>query len=293
MIDQLSQQFSQYWESLSLQLPSILIGLVLFLVFFFIGKIIKRVFINRFSKRISDQLLSNFMGNLILWVFILIGLSFFLNQIGLGKVITGVLAGAGVTAIIIGFAFRDIGENLLSGIMMAFSRPFNIGDVIEVNNFTGTVKALHMRNTHLRTFNGRDIYIPNANMIKSPLINYTQDGLLRHDFTIGIDYNEAIPDVINVINDAFLEIKGIVQSKELKPFVTISEFASSTINLKTHFWINSKDFIGSSVVLRSEVMRIVITKLMEQKFDMPADILELKLYQEDKAIPIRVKKETS
>src|SRR5690606_16960875 len=115
------------------------------------------------------------------------------------------------------------------------------------------VKNLNLRNTHLRTFNGRDIYIPNSNMIKNPLVNFTQDGLLRHDFIIGIGYNEAIPQVIGVIDEVLSEVKGVVQSKSLKPFVTVSDFAASTINLKTHFWINSKDFIGSTVILRSEV----------------------------------------
>lgn len=293
MIQQLKSQFSAYGENFLSQLPIILIGLVLFFILFLIGRLFKKLFLNRFSKRIHDKLLSNFLGNLIYWFFIVIGFSLFLTQIGLEKAVTGLLAGAGVTAIILGFAFKDIGENLLSGIMMAFSRPFNIGDVIEINGYNGTVKNLNLRNTHLRTFNGRDIYIPNSNMIKNPLVNFTQDGLLRHEFIIGIGYNEAIPQVIGVIDEVLSEVKGVVQSKSLKPFVTVSDFATSTINLKTHFWINSKDFIGSTVILRSEVMRLVIAKLMEHKFDMPADILELKIYQEDKAIPIKIIKEQS
>jgi len=209
----------------------------------------------------------------------------------LGKAVSGMLAGAGLTAVILGFAFKDIGENLLAGVMMAFSRPFNIGDVIEINSFVGTVKFLNLRNTHIRTFNGRDIYIPNSNMVKNPLINYTQDGLLRHDFIVGLDYGEAIPEVIRVIDQALMDITEIVHAKELKPFVTIQEFATSTINLKIHFWINSKDYIGSTVVLKSEVMRQVISALIQKDFGMPADILELKIYQEGQPIPIMLKKE--
>tara|TARA_B110000046_G_scaffold47958_1_gene53064 strand:+ start:43216 stop:43455 length:240 start_codon:yes stop_codon:yes gene_type:complete len=68
------------------------------------------------------------------------------------------LAGAGVTAILLGFAFKDIGENLLAGIMLAFNRPFTIGNVIELDGFLVTGKALQLRSTHLRTFDGRDIY---------------------------------------------------------------------------------------------------------------------------------------
>lgn len=291
MLNRLQTEFQEYWENIIEMSPTLIIGMVFFLVFIIIGKFAKNIFINRFSKRLSDQLLTNFIGNLLFWLFTVIGLSIFLNEVGLGKAAAGMLAGAGLTAVILGFAFKDIGENLLSGVMMAFSRPFSIGDVIEINGFVGTVKFLNMRNTHLRTFNGRDIYIPNSNMIKNPLINYTQDGLLRHDFIVGLDYGETLPEVFKVINENLYSIAEIVQSEALKPFVTVHEFATSTINLKVHFWINSKDYIGSTVVLKSEVMRKIINALVEKDFGMPADIVELKIYQEGKPIPIAIKKD--
>ncbi|MEQ8625500.1 MAG: mechanosensitive ion channel [Vicingaceae bacterium] len=291
MLNRLQTEFQNYWENILDRSPSIIIGVVLLLLFIFLGRLAKRIFINRFARKATDKLLTNFLGNLVFWIFTTIGLVFLLNAVGLGKAAAGMLAGAGLTAVILGFAFKDIGENLLSGVMMAFSRPFNIGDVIEIDTFVGTVKFLNLRNTHLRTFNGRDIYIPNSNMIKNPLINYTQDGLLRHDFIVGLDYGEAIPEVVRVINETMLSIDKIVHVDDLKPFVTVHEFATSTINLKVHFWINSKDYIGSTVVLKSEVMGKVISALVEKDFGMPADILELKIYQEGRPIPISLKKE--
>lgn len=291
MLNRLQSEFQTYWENILEKSPSIIIGTGVLLLFIFLGRFAKKIFINRFAKHSVDKLLTNFLGNLIFWVLTVIGFSFFLNQIGLGKAAAGMLAGAGLTAVILGFAFKDIGENLLSGVMMAFSRPFNIGDVIEMNGFVGTVVFLNLRNTHLRTFNGRDIYIPNSNMIKNPLINYTQDGLLRHDFIVGMDYGEAIPEVVKVIDQKLSEIKEIVHVEGLKPFVTVHEFATSTINLKIHFWINSKDYIGSTVVLKSEVMRKVIAALIQHDFGMPADILELKIYQDGQPIPISLSKE--
>jgi small conductance mechanosensitive channel len=73
--------------------------------------------------------------------------------------------------------------------------------------------------------------------------------------------------------------------------LTISEFGTSMANVKIHFWINSNDFIGSTVVLNSEVMRKVIVVLLDKNVGMPADILELKIYQEEKPIPITLKKD--
>lgn len=290
MQNRLQSEFQEYWENLLEMSPSLIIAALLLILFIALGKFVKTLFINRFSKRLKDQLLTNFIGNAIFWIFTILGLSFFLNEIGLGKAAAGMLAGAGLTAVILGFAFKDIGENLLSGVMMAFSRPFNIGDVIEVNGFVGTVKFLNLRNTHLRTFNGRDIYIPNSDMIKNVLINYTQDGLLRHDFIVGLDYGEELPKVFEVIEQTLQSIDKIIHREGLTPFVTIHEFATSTVNLKVHFWINSKDYIGSTVKLKSEVMRKVINALTNENFGMPADIVELKIYQEGQPIPISLKK---
>lgn len=291
VIEQIKYEFHNWGERALASSPQIIIGLVFLLFFTLLGSLVKRLFLNRFSKRFSDQLLAKFLGNLFFWVFVVIGIGIFLNQIGLGKAAAGIVAGAGVMAFILGFAFKDIGENLLAGIMLAFSRPFDIGDTIEVNGFTGNVNALNLRNTQLRTFNGRDIFIPNADMIKNVIINFTRDGLLRHDFIVGIDYNESITEVSRLIDKTLKGIKEIVHKEPLQPFVAIQEFASSTINLKIHFWINSLDFVGSSVLLKSKVMQEVIETLNHAEISMPADIREHKLYQEDKAIPIELKKQ--
>ena len=292
MIEQLKNELVLWGNKVIASSPQIIIGLIFLILFTLLGSLIRKLFLNRFSKRFSDQLLAKFLGNLLFWVFVVIGFFFFLDQIGLGKAAAGLLAGAGVMAFILGFAFKDIGENLLSGIMLAFSRPFDIGDTIEVNGFTGNVDALNLRNTQLRTFNGRDIFIPNADMIKNVIVNYTRDGLLRHDFIVGIDYNEPIAEVCKRIDNCLKDIDEIIHSKPLEPFIVIHEFATSTINLKVHFWINSLDFVGSSVLLKSRVMKEVIETLNQAGVSMPADIHEHKLYQEDKAIPIEFKKPT-
>jgi small-conductance mechanosensitive channel len=289
MIERIEEELYSWWENVLEHSPSIIIGLFFLILLTFLGWIFKRFFLKRFASRFSDGLLTRFIGNIIFTIFVIFGTIVFLNQIGLAKAATGMMAGAGVTAIVLGFAFRDLGENLLSGIMMAFSRPFNVGDVIEIEGFVGTVQFLNLRNTHIRTFNGRDIYVPNSTMIKNPLINYTKDGLLRHDFIVGIDYNEPIQEVMETILNTLEKQAHIVQSEALKPFVAIDQFATSTINLKIHFWINSKDYVGSTVLLKTEVMRNILNAIIEKGYGMPADILELKIFQENQPIPISVR----
>lgn len=287
-IERFQAEIQFWWDSILEQSPYFVLGLLFFLLFLFIGKFFKSFFIKRFAKRLNDPLLSNFLGNILLWVFIILGLVVFLNQLGLGKAATGMLAGAGLTAIIFGFAFKDLGENLLSGIMLAFSRPFNIGDIIEISGYVGEVKSLKLRNTHIRTFNGKDIYIPNSTTIKEILTNFTKDGLLRHDFIIGIDYNESLKDVFALIEKILAEEAVILHSSDLEPFIAIDQFAASTINLKIHFWIDSKNYVGSNVVQKTKVMGTIVQALIDAKINLPADIIDLKIYNDAQPIPLHI-----
>lgn len=289
MKERLLYAFEKYWESIIEKVPELTVGIILLLFFLFIGVFTRRLIQKRLKTKIKDKLLLSFISRSVLLIFAVIGIVIFLNQIGLGTAAGGLLAGAGVTALILGFAFKDIGENFIAGFFLAFSRPFSIGDIVEINGFMGKVKDLTFRNSQIRTYDGRDIFIPNSMMIKNPLVNYTKDGLMRHDFVVGLDYGEDVAEAIAVIMKSLKAVTSIVQKKELAPFVIIDQFGTSTINLKIFFWINTFDVLGSFTVLRSQVMQSVINALIKEGFNLPADIIELKIYQEGQPIPIAVR----
>lgn len=288
MNEKLRTAFDNFWSSILDNAPSILIGFGLLLIFILIGYSLQSLIRRRLIRRLNDQLLTNFIGRVVFLIFIIIGLTTFLNEVGWGKAASSLLAGAGVSALIIGFAFKDIGENFLAGFFLAFSRPFSIGDIIEIEGMKGTVRALNFRSTHVRTFDGRDVFVPNASLIKNMLTNYTRDGLMRHNFIIGIDYGDDLVKANQVILDELSRVDGLVKNMGMEPFVVIQEFGTSTINLNIHFWTNSHDFEGSVLLLKSEVMRLIVDRLTQEGFSMPADIVELKIYKPEYAIPVTV-----
>jgi small-conductance mechanosensitive channel len=289
MSDKILAAFSDFGDKVVQKSPAILIGLILLILFTFIGYGLRALIKRRLSKSTHDPLLIIFIGRVVLLTMIIIGLVIFLNQLGLGAAAGGVLAGAGVSALILGFAFKDIGENFIAGFFLAFSRGFNIGDVIEVQGLKGKVTALSLRNTHLRTFDGKDVFIPNALLIKNPLLNYTRDGLLRYDFMIGLDYGANISEAATLIMKILESETRIEHHEDLKPFILLEEFSTSTVNIRIFYWVNSFDFLGSIAFLQTEVMNNVVTGLAEAGFSMPADIIELKIYQEGQPIPVSVK----
>ncbi|MGB3465229.1 MAG: mechanosensitive ion channel domain-containing protein, partial [Cyclobacteriaceae bacterium] len=230
------QEFERYFQNIvdffKHALPSITVGLAIFILLIIVGKFIRRFTKKRLMSRFEDILLVNFIGRMIFLFFFILGLVIFLNQVGLGKAAGGLLAGAGVSAIIVGFAFKDIGENFLAGFFLAFSRPFSIGDTLEVESIKGIVRALNFRNTHIRTFDGKDIYVPNAMLIKNPLINYSRDGLQRFDFLVGLDYGDSFLEASKLIHTTLENQEGIEHTGALKPFLMLEEFGTSTVNVR-------------------------------------------------------------
>ncbi len=282
--------FEEFRDSVIDRSPEIALGIIMLVIFTLLGMFLRSVTKRRLARRIEDQLLVNFIGRIIFLVFLICGVTIFLNQVGLDKTASGLLAGAGVSAIILGFAFKDIGENFLAGFFLAFSRPFGTGDYIEVESLRGIVKALNFRNTHIRTFEGKDIFIPNAMLIKNPLINYTRDGLFRYDFVLGIDYGNDIMEAQRLIIKSLQADQRIEQHGDLEPFLVLEKFGTSTVNIRVFYWVNSYNFTGHIALLKTEVMNNILLNLTKNGFNLPADIIELKIYQEGKPIPVQLTK---
>ena len=120
-----------YYHSFVKILPKLVLALVLFLVFMFLARQIRRWLIPRLTRNTNDTLLTGFLGDIGYWIMLILGLSVALGTIGLDGAVTNILAGAGLSAFILGFALKDIGENFLAGILLAFKRPFKIGDLVE------------------------------------------------------------------------------------------------------------------------------------------------------------------
>ena len=175
----LLDQVSAYYQSIVALMPKLVLGIIIILVFWYLSSLFKRWSGKWLRLRMDDPLLAVFLSRLVKATFLTIGLLAFLQVVGLGKAAGSLLAGAGISAFVIGFAFKDIGENFLAGILMAFKRPFRIGDVIESGDIKGTIIGLSLRDTQVKTFDGKDVYIPNGMILKNPIINYTIDGFLR------------------------------------------------------------------------------------------------------------------
>lgn len=291
MYQNIIKSFENFWLSVIDKTPNILVSLLVLIVFIAIGKLTYRIFKQKIQTKWKDSIISSFLSEFLKWAFYIIGATIALFNLGLGGVASSLIAGAGVTAIILGFAFKDIAENFLAGILLAINRPFNIGDIIEVGGVKGPVRGLDLRTTHIKTVDGRDIYIPNSMAITNIFTNYTKDGFLRLDFLVGLDTNDDTDKARKLIIDHLVKQSDVL--KNPGPNVSLEELGESSITIKVMFWTNifkaaKKDQTLLGEPIKSRLMREVKDLLLSNGFNMPAQIVEHKMYNPENPLMVKL-----
>lgn len=279
LLDDILQQITTYYDDFINFLPKFGLATLVFILVWAIANWLRTFSKTRLTQRMDDPLLANFLARIIKIALVIVGFLLFLSIIGKAGIAASVLAGAGVSAFVIGFALKDIGENFLAGIMMAFNRPFRIGDTVETNGITGSIIGMNLRETQIKTFDGKDVFMPNGAILKNPLINYTIDGFLRNDFTIGLDYGENVEAAEKLILQTLAGIDGILTDTK-KPSTAISDLSASTVDLKVYYWIDTFDKKVSSLRVKTQAIDKCLTALNEAGFYMPGDVLEVKNFKD-------------
>lgn len=278
IIEDIKTNLMTYYDGFITVLPKIGIAFAVCLILLFVLKTLQKRLIKFLTGKADDRLLINFINDVIPianWIVVVL---LFLHIIGLEGITKSILGTAGVSAIVIGFAFKDIGENFLAGVIMAFNRPFRMGDTIKTGDVEGNIVEMSLRDTHLKTFDGKDVYVPNGQILKNPLFNYTIDGFLRKEFTIGVDYNSDIDIVRKIIMDEISKFPGIINDKK-PPSTFIGELTASTINIRVQYWIDTFNKKFSVAETQTKAIDNILRKLTEANINMPGDILEIKSYK--------------
>ena len=151
-------------------------------------------------------------------------------DLGLGDLI-GLL---GLGSVAIGFAFQDIFKNFLAGILLLLNEPFQLNDQIVVNDFEGTVEAVNIRSTEIRTYQGERVVIPNATVFTSSVRVLTDRPYRRTDLAIGLDYNTPLPRAIQVLLMSLTDVEGVLSNPSAE--VDVVGFGDSSIDFVVRYW---------------------------------------------------------
>jgi len=165
------------------------------------------------------------------------GLMIALSVLQLDKLVTSLLAGAGIIGLALGFAFQDLGANFISGVALSLrSRyPFEVGDLIETNEVLGIAEEIHLRTTVVRTLDGQAVVIPNKKIFEEKVTNYSGDPYRRVDVPCGISYGEDLREVKAIVTRAVEAMDGRIAGRGVDFFWT--GYGASSIDFVVRFWI--------------------------------------------------------
>ncbi|MDF0555315.1 mechanosensitive ion channel family protein [Kamptonema sp. UHCC 0994] len=253
-------------NSLITLLPNIVLALIVFAIFWFAARAFKSVVKRLTSRHRQARNLGLVLGRLSQSVVILIGLF-----VALSIVIPSFKAGdlvqlLGISGVAIGFAFRDILQNFLAGILILLTEPFQINDQIVFKNFEGTVEEIQTRATTIRTYDGRRVVIPNSELFTNSVMVNTSWENRRVQYDVGIGYGDDIERVKQLIMEAIANLEGIL--KEPAPDVLVMELAGSTVNIRVRWWIDPPRR-AEALDTRDKVLTAIKNKLTTNGIDLP------------------------
>ena len=177
----------------------------------------------------------------------------------------------------IGFGLQNIFNNLVSGIIMVFERPLQVGDVIEVGQLIGTVRKIGIRSSIVRTFDGSEVIVPNGNLISNELINWTHSDMQRRlILKVGVAYGTEPEQVISILVKVAENNPNIMEDP--KPYAIFTEFADSSLNFELRCWTDNFD---DWLFTMSEMRLQVNQALKEAGITIPFPQRDVHIYSTD------------
>ena len=230
----LGDKLGGWLDSLILNLPNFLLAVIVFIIFIVLAKYLGRIFERITRRQIKQDSIRLMVVKVIKAVVILIGFFIALGLLNLDKVLTSVLAGAGVVGLAIGLALQGTLNNTFSGLILSFLPELQIGDWVETNGYAGTVTEINLRNIVVKQSDNNYVVIPNSKIIEEPFKNFSRTPRSRVFVPCGVGYEsdlEMVRDLtMEVIKDHFPQ-----RGNEEVEFM-YSGFGDSSINFVVRFW---------------------------------------------------------
>jgi small-conductance mechanosensitive channel len=245
-------------------LPNLGIAAVV-LVLFLIAAWAARFAVTRVFRRRKRRDLGDLLGGFAKWALVALGLLVVATIVFPSIKPSDVLATLGIGSIAVGFAFKDILQNWIAGLLLLVRQPFRQGDQIRVGEFEGTVEHIEARATLIKTYDGRRVIIPNSDVYTRALTVNTAYPKRRSQYEVGIGYGDDIDRAAGIMLDAIRGLEGV--EGDPAPDVVPWELSGSSVNLRLRWWTESRR--ATVVATRGRVIAAVRKALGEAGIDLP------------------------
>lgn len=245
-------------------LPNIGIALLILLLFWILSSFVKSQMIKRFRDHERPSL-GMALGRLTKIAIMVAGSAIALAVIAPSIKLSTLIGSLGVGSVAIGFAFKDILQNWLSGLLILLRQPFTIGDQIEAAGFEGTVESIETRATVLKTYNGEHAIIPNSELYTNSVLVKTKTSISRGEYSIGVAYDADVDTVTELIRSELSKIEEITDDPA--PEAHVWELGESSVNILARWWTRAEK--SEQVRIRGLAVRGVKLALDKAGIEIP------------------------
>jgi len=245
-------------------LPLLAVAIIVFVLLLFAARGLRHL-AEKALKRSSNQSAATAIGRL-----------FYVGMVGLAGLIAVTIAFPtmtpgrlisvlGIGGVAIAFAFKDIFQNLLAGILILLRHPFRVGDEITTGEFTGTVEAIEARATFIRTYDGRRVIIPNGDVYTKPVTVISAYDMLRSEYDVGIGYGDDLAEAKTIALEAIKRVNGVLADPA--PDVLVWELGESSKNIRIRWWTTPAR--SDVLLIRDAVLKDVAEAIAGAGMDLP------------------------
>lgn len=258
-VNKLWNKLNGWLDAIILKLPNLFLAIIIMVAFYYLAKVVSKMARKYLFDKVQQESIKDLSTKFVFGFVMLIGFFLALGIMDLDKVLTSILAGAGVAGLAIGLAVQATLSNSVSGVMLSFIPSLRIGDYVDTNGYSGFVSEINLRSIVLRKPDNNYVVIPNSKIVDNPFTNYSLTERSRIGVSCGVGYESNLQQV----EDLVLEIisKEFPQKEDEGVEFFFTEFGDSSINFITRFWI---DLTKSKHKLAAQHKAI---KLIKARFD--------------------------
>lgn len=248
-------------------LPLLVVGVAIFCVAIVLSRWMNTW--RRPYRRLSNNaFLRDVVRQSVAFSVLLLGALIALDVMGATSIVAALLGTAGIAGLAIGFAFKDLIENYIAGVLLSLRQPFAPNDDVFIDGEAGKVVRLTMRATILMTVDGNHLRLPNAKVFKATILNTTRNPLRRFDIGVGVGGDADLLQAQRLGLEVLEEIDGVLE--EPPPKALVEELGDSNVSVRFFGWVDQRDY--DFLQVKSESIRRVKTRLEDAGIDMPEPI---------------------
>lgn len=248
-------KLQEWLDAIILNLPNFVLAILVFALFLILARYLGRVLDRLLRIRVKQVSIRRMLIKVLKLVVVLIGFFVALGLLNLDKVLTTVLASAGVVGLAIGLALQGTLNNTFSGVILSFLPDIQIGDWIETNSYAGQVIDINLRNIVIKQADNNYVIIPNAKILEEPFKNFSSTPRSRIILDCGIAYSSNLEFARQLTMETIEKIFPPKPNEEVEFMYT--EFGDSSINFVIRFWT---DVTANRDILKAKNLAIIAIK---------------------------------